>query len=249
MLNDSQLKVMRVAYRALRENRAQLKEQIEKNRYTISSGVFSNIRNEIQDVEKAIPDLIPWFDDGQAECRSSYDQLLGFKADVVLSYVERVIARLEIELSADDTQPVIETRTFPFVNDQKIREIVERDYLEIQRAFVADCWKSAIILSGGAIEALLVDMLTQDQSAASVAKAAPKSHTNDLNRWGLSDLIAVAIELKKITEGAQKLSDSIRDYRNLVHPGNEVRSGLVVGKEEARIAIEVLHLVHRDLSQ
>lgn len=35
----------------------------------------------------------------------------------------------------------------------------------------------------------------------------------------------------------------------LVHPGNEVRTSLKFGKEEARIALTVLEMIHRDLSR
>ena len=61
-------------------------------------------------------------------------------------------------------------------------------------------------------------------------------------------MIHVGVELKLVTEGVEKLSHSVREYRNLVHPGNEIKSALSFGKEEARIAVEVLHIIHRDQS-
>jgi hypothetical protein len=41
----------------------------------------------------------------------------------------------------------------------------------------------------------------------------------------------------------------VREYRNLIHPGNELRSKLTVGAEEARIAIEILNLIDRELGK
>jgi len=58
-------------------------------------------------------------------------------------------------------------------------------YIEIQRAFIAHCWKSVIILSGGAIEAILMDLLLQKQSAALAATKAPKGKS-DISRWDLA---------------------------------------------------------------
>jgi hypothetical protein len=104
-----------------------------------------------------------------------------------------------------------------------------------------------IILSGGAIEAILLDLLLNNPGAQE-AQSAPKGKP-DLSRWDLNDLIKVAIELELVTGTVEKLSHPVRDYRNLVHPGNELRSKLAVDREEARIAIEVLNSLHRDLSK
>jgi hypothetical protein len=45
------------------------------------------------------------------------------------------------------------------------------------------------------------------------------------------------------------LSEATREYRNLVHPGHEVRTKLAVSAEQARIALTVLQIVHRELSR
>lgn len=246
-MTEAQLKTVRAAYQALREQRAFFKEEIARNHTIVEPAMFEDIRRELNEVEVQVPGLLPSLDPKESEFVSVTHEL-GYRANVLITYLNRAIARLEAELAIDKTQPVIQQRLFSFVAEPAIRAVVERDYVEIQRAFVAECWKSAIILSGGAIEALLIDVLLQDLAKASAAKSTPTRDSNDPSRWGLSDLIAVAIELRKITAGAEKLSHSVREYRNLVHPGNEVRSKLAFGQEEARIAIEVLHLVHRDLS-
>jgi hypothetical protein len=142
--------------------------------------------------------------------------------------------------------PVTEERQFAFVSDSALRTIIERDYAEIQKAYISECWKSVIILCGGAIEAILTDLLIQNETAAKAAESAPKN--SDIIRWDLSNLIGVAVELSLVSAGIEKLSHSIREYRNLVHPGNELRNKLRFDAEEAKIAVEVLNIVHRDLS-
>jgi hypothetical protein len=61
---------------------------------------------------------------------------------------------------------------------------------------------------------------------------------SDATRWDLRDLIAVCVDLKLVTSGVERLSSPVRKYRNLVHPGIELRSKLVFEAEEARIAPE-----------
>src|SRR6266446_961512 len=149
--------------------------------------------------------------------------------------------------ATEESTPVTQTKEFTFVNSPELRKILERDYIEIQRAFIAQCWKSVIILSGGAIEAILMDFLLQNPSTAQASVKAPKGKP-DISRWDFADLINVSVDLGLASNGVEKLSHSVRDYRNLIHPGNEIRNKLTFNAEEAKIALEVLHIVHRDCS-
>jgi hypothetical protein len=152
-----------------------------------------------------------------------------------------------IETENNRATPVTQSRDFSFINDIEVKKIIERDFAEIQRAFISKCWKSVIILSGGAIEAILLDQLVQNESNAKSSAKAPKN--SDIKLWDLKDLIEVAIDLNLVHTGIDKLSHSVREYRNLVHPGNEIRNKLRFAEEEARIAIEVFNMLQRDLSR
>jgi hypothetical protein len=165
----------------------------------------------------------------------------------VMGLLSMVLGRLETALEESTNVPVTEKREFKFVSDSNLKAIIERDYEEIQRAFISQCWKSVMILCGGAIEAILTDLLLINKTAAMSAKCAPKG--DDITRWGLSKLIDVAVELQLVSAGIQKLSHPLKEYRNLVHPGNEIRNKLYFGAEEAKIAVEILHMLHRDLTR
>jgi hypothetical protein len=109
------------------------------------------------------------------------------------------VGRLKGAIEESDTTPVTQMRAFSYISDTAVRTIIARDYDEIQRAYVAKCWKSVMILSGGSIEAILLDLLKQNEPAAKAAAAAPRQ--NDLTRWDLSNLIDVAVELKLVGPG------------------------------------------------
>jgi hypothetical protein len=157
-----------------------------------------------------------------------------------------VIGRLKIVIDDTETNPITENREFLFVNDLDLRNIIERDFSELQRAFISACWKSVIIISGGTIEAILTDLLIAHSKRAHSSPIAPKQP--DITRWSLSNLIDVSTDLKLISDGVGKLSPPVREYRNLVHPSLELRSQLKFDAEEARIAVEVLNILYRDLS-
>jgi hypothetical protein len=57
------------------------------------------------------------------------------------------------------------------------------------------------------------------------------------------------VDLKLVTPCALTVSRATHAYRNLVHPGSELRTRLSFAAEEARIAVTALEMIHRDLSR
>lgn len=197
---------------------------------------------ELNRIYQELPSLLPPFD------LKSHQSKNGpyFNAEGIRSVLAMALGRLKVAIESAETTPVTQHKDFTFVKEAALRSIVERDYIEIQKAFVSGCWKSVIILAGGVLEAILIDQL---QQKSSLAKSSPKAlKGKEISDWGLVHLILVAVDLKLVLPGLDKLSHSIREYRDLVHPTVELRSNLKVNPEEARIAIEVLNMLHRDLS-
>lgn len=222
------------------------------------------LEHELQQLNGEFPSLMPAFNKNYYYSRASdspRSYILGspvrqdstqggevtYDLTAIRSYIAILIGKLQVVIEQPSDIPVTEKRQFAFIKDSDLRTIIERDYSEIQRAYISNCWKSVIILCGGAIEAILTDLLTSNETAAKSAKSAPKRP--DFTRWDLSELISVAVELNLVSTGVEKLSHSLREYRNLVHPGNELRNQLRFGAEEAKIAVEVLNIVHRDLAE
>lgn len=211
---------------------------------TIDRDTVASVGQELAELEREFPELVPAF---QPQLFFSHDVGRGayYRLAGLILHLKKVIGRLEVATEDDDSAPVTEMRDFTYVSDAGLRKILARDYTDIQKSFISGSWKATMILAGGAIEAILLDQLKLQQAGARAAASAPKS--SDLERWDLSDLITVAVELNVVGLGVDKLSHSLREYRNLVHPGNELRSRLTVGREKARIAVEILNIVDREL--
>ena len=163
---------------------------------------------------------------------------------LVRSWVDAAIASLESAREHSRRQPKMEPMDLSFVRDPRLRAVLERDGFELQQVFAAGHWKSSMILSGGVIEGILTDLLLSRPEAFRAAGAPRK---NDLTRWTLDELIRVALELNCVNGAVGRLSHSVREYRNLVHPGREIRENLSFGREEATIAVEVLRILVREL--
>lgn len=161
--------------------------------------------------------------------------------------VKQYWASTQVRPPAIVSEPLAMGVDFSFLCDNDLRRIAARDYAELQIIRGRSAWKSQLVLTGGLIEALLLDALRVRREDAKASGAAEKSR--QLEEWSLGSLIDVAVELGIIGQDAQKLGHSVRDYRNLVHPGREIRSSLTIDEPEAEIAVKVLQIVVRDLTK
>lgn len=124
---------------------------------------------------------------------------------------------------------------FNFLSDSKIKNIIERDYEELQKLAINGATKSIIIVSGGILESLLIDALVFAEEL-DFKNACQKS---------LFDLLKLAKDKKIIREDV--LSNAIRNYRNLVHAGKEIRENIHFDSADADLAISAIKIVLRDL--
>lgn len=136
-------------------------------------------------------------------------------------------------------------REFADISDRSLRAILATDYEELHAAFRAKCWKSVIVLAGAVMEGLLVDRLKRNHTIAVSAKKAPRDNKANPEKWQLTDLINVAIELKLIGSNVEKYPVSLRDFRNLIHPVRQAQIGLQLNKSEAQLAMTLLDMVRK----
>jgi len=201
----------------------------------------------VKRIEAEFPGVLPPFEKRK---HFAYDTDSGpyYNVASVRAYLAEGQAAIETELAdaeAPGESAVTEHEEFLFVKDAPVREILKRDYQEVQRGFIAANWKSVLILSGGIIEAILLDSLKRVEVRARASKEAPKEA---LERWELADLIKVAADPKLVSAELDGLANAVRGYRNLVHPGLELRKGTKFGEHEAAIAVRIVKILKRDLS-
>jgi len=112
------------------------------------------LSEEIARAERDLPGLLPPFDPRNFFSRRGPGYEF-YKVDGIRAYLAAALAKLDAEIQLLKRTPITEQREFKFISDNGLRHIIERDYAEIQRAFVSGCWKSVIILAGSIIEAIL----------------------------------------------------------------------------------------------
>jgi hypothetical protein len=218
----------------------QIRDQLEQEARDNSISRIEALDQVVREADGDIPGVLPNFD--KDAMRGRWHPAFGrYDMSLLRAWFAVALSRLQVPPQTIPQTPSAGSLTF--VSDMKLREILEADLAELRGAYAAGCLKSTIILCGAAIEALLVDALSRH-----TANQANTPSYATLLEWGLAKLIDKAIEYNLIRAAAAKFSHSVREYRNLVHPGRVVREGLAINVEEARIAIEILNIVCRDLS-
>jgi len=125
----------------------------------------------------------------------------GTDAPLISAMAKRVIEALS-QYGGDGSRAVV--RSFGFVKDAGLRQIIERDYRELKlNVYPSGGWKSTVILAGSILEALLFDQLTTDpttKAKAVASKRAPKDKSGSVKDlaagdWKLIELIDVAVDM------------------------------------------------------
>ncbi len=129
----------------------------------------------------------------------------------------------------------------PFVADDRLRAILERDVAELEGCLRAEAHKAAMVLSGSIIEAILVDYFIRNPPGG--------KNPDAILSTDLATLIAEAVKAGVLSESSRDLSTVVRNYRNLIHPGRELRGGTQVSKEAAQVAYNLLIMITREMAE
>jgi hypothetical protein len=117
-------------------------------------------------------------------------------------------------------------------------------------------WKAATVLAGSVVEALLLWALHQalaEDCRRAITSAVAKgtlSHRppGELERWDLSEYIAVAEELTTIDVDTATQARLAKNFRNLIHPGRAQRLAQVCDRGTALAALAAVEMVVRCLT-
>lgn len=121
---------------------------------------------------------------------------------------------------------------FEYVSDGLFQEILKRDYIELKKCQQSESYKAVLLLCGSILEALLVDYFTGTLPAGTSKKTILEAN--------LETLLDMAEKEGIINKSERSLASVLKDYRNLIHPGREVRKKEAFDKSTVEIAVLVL---------
>lgn len=128
--------------------------------------------------------------------------------------------------------------------DASIFPFIEIRINEIKQCLSVKSSLSVIFLAGSTLEGVLLGLALNNPAIYNQAKCAPKnSNTNkvrNFNEWTLNSLIDVSCELGFLREDVKKFSHSLRDFRNYIHPYQQMCENFLPDENTAKICFQVL---------
>lgn len=121
--------------------------------------------------------------------------------------------------------------------------ILEVRFIEAGRSLHANAPLAAIFMCGSVLEGLLLGTALANPRRFNQAPCSPKDVNGKVKPfpdWSLAQLIDVACELDYLKIDVKKFSHALRDFRNYIHPYQQMSSRFCPDEHTAEICIQVL---------
>lgn len=170
----------------------------------------------------------------------------------VLEKSRAIVARLSgksVSTKTDQTVDDFLHNEFKIPNIQKLPveaqavTIIEKRLAEARIALGAGAHLSVIFLCGSVLEAVLLGAAQKQPARFNQAVASPKAADGSVKRfheWNLTQFIDAACEIGLLKPDVKKFSHGLRDFRNYIHPYEQMVSGFMPDEHTAKVCFQVL---------
>ncbi|MCV7377652.1 hypothetical protein BST11_03250 [Mycobacterium alsense] len=130
------------------------------------------------------------------------------------------------------------------------QEVIEQRRQEIELCLRARAPLAVIFLCGSTLEGLLFAVAESHPKEFNQATAAPikEGSVKPFGEWTLQNLIDVSRELGLVGEDVLKHAHAVRDFRNYIHPRQQIRENFTPRMFTAEMADKVLQAAIADLA-
>lgn len=136
----------------------------------------------------------------------------------------------------------IKTQNLPI--DSTIIPFLDNRIIEIEKCLSVKASLSAIFLIGSSLEGILLGLALKYPAAFNRAKSAPKDNTSgkvrNIHDRTLRNFIDVSHELGILKEDVKKFSHILRDFRNYIHPYEQMSHNFHPDENTCKICFQVL---------
>ncbi len=174
--------------------------------------------------------------------------------EISFTKADKINFETKKEVNEEDfiNQEFDEISIFELNLDGIISDILNKRIQEIKANIKANAPLSAVVMIGSTLEGILLGFASKNPKDFNQANSAPKDREGKsklYQDWSLSNFIEVAYELRLIQEDVKKFSHSLRDFRNYIHPFEQMSTGFNPDIYTAKLCWNVLKVAMIQLSK
>ena len=187
-----------------------------------------------------------------------YDSDVYERESAALKRSREIVARLlgilpEAKNLADERFLSID---FQLPNVQKlpvgfaVSTIIQERLKEAQACLSIGAHLSVIFQCGSVLEAVLLGVAQKEPEKFNRSAVSPKrdGKTKPFQEWSLGEFINVAHDIGVLKPDVQKFSHGLRDFRNYIHPYQQMVSGFAPDEYTAKVCLQVLKAALADVT-
>lgn len=127
--------------------------------------------------------------------------------------------------------------------ESQVVTIIEARLEEVRKALNAGAHLSVIFLCGSVLEGVLLGAAQKNPEKFNRSAISPKSSdgkVKPLYEWNLAQLVDTACDIQLLKLDVKKFSHGLRDFRNYIHPYQQMISGFTPDEYTAKVCFQVL---------
>ncbi len=134
--------------------------------------------------------------------------------------------------------------------DFAVSEIIQDRLKEAQKCLSVGAHLSAIFLCGSVLEGILLGAAQKEPEKFNRSKISPKQEgkVKPFHEWSLAEFINVAHDIGLLKDDVQKFSHGLRDFRNYIHPYQQMLSAFTPDQHTAKVCLQVLKAALADVA-
>lgn len=134
----------------------------------------------------------------------------------------------------------------------QLHTILKNRLDEAQKCLESGAYLATIFMAGSVLEGALLGAAQHDPEKFNKSRSCPKDVAGKPKRfadWSLAQLIDAAREMEILGEDVKRFSHVLRDFRNYIHPYQQMASGFTPDKDTAKICLHVLKAALSDMTK
>ncbi|NLQ03608.1 NB-ARC domain-containing protein, partial [Cylindrospermopsis raciborskii] len=127
---------------------------------------------------------------------------------------------------------------------ESVLELLKYRWIEAKKVFDSECYLCVVFLCGSLLEGVLRGAAEENPEIFNKCNKAPKDKdkvkVKRFQHWILAEFIDVAFDIGLIDLDVQKHSHTLRDFRNYIHPYEQLKHNFKPDKHTANLCFTVL---------